>query len=50
MNNIISTDPPEQRPDKNPSLENAIFRSISKDGMIPQIPDAMKMIRLTIEG
>ena len=50
INNINNTDPPEQIPERNPSLEKAIFRSMSKDGMIPQIADAMKMIRLTIEG
>ena len=50
MNNIINTDPLEQIPERNPSLENVIFRSIIKAGIIPQIPDAVKMIRLTIVG
>jgi hypothetical protein len=50
MNNIINTDPPEQTPERNPSLENVIFRSMSKAGIIPQNPDAVKMIKLTIVG
>jgi hypothetical protein len=50
MNNIINTDPPEQMPERNPSFENVIFRSMIKAGIIPQNPDAMKMIRLTMVG
>jgi len=49
-NNMISTDPAEQIPERNPSLENVIFRSMIKAGIIPQNPDAVKMIRLTIVG
>ena len=50
MNNIINTDPPEQIPERNPSLENMSFRSMIKAGMIPQNPDAIETIKLTIVG
>jgi hypothetical protein len=47
---MINTDPPEQIPERNPSLEYAIFCPTSNAGRIPPTPEEEKIIKLTTAG